>query len=103
MQNNNEFKFDFWKIDMRERFDLNRMGCEILSHFIYHEPEVAKRFIIDTYQMKVQKCDILDDYCEKYDSEKINAILKQIEFDELTEDEIQDYGIRLIENEEEEL
>lgn len=103
MQNNKEFDFDFWKRDMRERFELNRMGCEILSHFIYHEPKVAKRFIIDIYQMKVQKCDILDDYCERYDSEKIDSILKQIEFDNLTKDEIQDYEIRVVENEEEEL
>ena len=40
-------------------------------------------------------------YCDKYDSQKINSILKQIEFDELTEDEIRDYEIKVSEEAEE--
>lgn len=101
MQNNNDFNFDFWKIEMRDRFELNKMGCDILSHFIYNNPEAARRFIIDSYQANVYKCDILDKFCEKYDSEKINSILKQIEFDELTEEDIQNYEIKITEEEEE--
>lgn len=97
MNNNNEFNFDFWKKEMRDRFDLNRMGYEILEHFIYHNPENAKKFIIDTYQMKVDKYELIDKYCDKYNSEKINSILKQIEFDELTEQEIIDFEIEEIE------
>lgn len=98
---NNNFDFDFWKIEIRDRFDLNRIACQMLDHFVHHNPKAAKDFIIDIYQTKVYKCDIVDKYCEKYDSEKINSILKQIEFNELTQEEIQDYGIKVSEEAEE--
>lgn len=98
---NNNFNFDFWKREFRERFELNRIASEMLDHFIYHNPKAAKDFIINTYQEKVYKCDIVDKYCDKYNSEKINSILKQIEFDELTEDEIKIYEIKVPEEAEE--
>lgn len=91
----NNFNFDFWKRNMRDRFDLNRIACEILDSFIYHNPKEAENLIKDIYQSKVYKVDILDEYCEKYDSEKINSLLRQIEFDELTEDEIKIYEIKV--------
>lgn len=98
---NSNFDFNFWKIEFRDRFELNRTASEMLNSFMYHNPKAAKDFIINTYQRQVYKCDIIDKYCEKYDSEKINSILKQIEFDELTEEEIQDYGIKVSEEAEE--
>ena len=97
----NNFNFDFWKREFRDRFELNRIASEMLDYFIYHNPKAAKEFIIDTYQEKVYKCDIVDKYCDKYNSEKINSILKQIEFDELTEDEIKIYEIKVPEEAEE--
>lgn len=98
---NSNFDFNFWKIEFRDRFELNRTASEMLDHFMYHNPKAAKDFIIDTYQRQVYKSDIVDKYCEKYDAEKINSILKQIEFDELTEDEIRDYEIKVLEETEE--
>jgi len=97
---NNNFDFDFWKREFKRRFELNEITGQMLDNFIYYNPEMAKRYIIDVYQQKVYKCDILDKYCDRYDSEKINSILKQIEFDELTEEEIQEYEIKKSEEEE---
>ena len=93
MNSNNEFDFEFWKIEFRDRFDLDRKGYEILNSYIHNAPLQAKVFIIDTYQREVYREDIIDKYCDKYDSEKINSILKQIEFDELQQHEINVYNI----------
>lgn len=99
---NNNFDFDFWKIEIRDRFDLNRVGSEILTYFIYYNPTQAQNYIRDLYQSKVEKYELIDKFCNKYDSEKINSILNQIEFDELTEQEIQEYEIKKSEEEENE-
>lgn len=99
--NNNDFNFDFWKREFRERFELNRIASEMLDYFIYRNPNAAKEFIINTYQEKVYKCDILDKFCDRYSTEKINSILKQIDFEELTEDEIKIYEIKVHEEAEE--
>lgn len=98
---NKDFDFKFWKRELRDRFDINRTGEEILTNFIYYSPEGAKEYIINLYQSNVEKYDLLDTYGEKYDVDKINSILKQIEFDELTENEIIDFNIRR--NEEQEM
>lgn len=98
----NEFDFDFWKIEIRDRFDLNRVGSEILTYFIYHNPKEAQNYIKDLYQSKVEKYELIDKFCDKYDSNKMNSILKQIEFEELTEEEIAEFEIRKPEEEENE-
>lgn len=90
----NDFDFDFWKREFRDRFDLNRIGTEILSNFIHCNPSVAKNYIIDTYSQKVDRLELIDNFCDRYDSEKINSILKQIEYEELTKEEILDYDIK---------
>jgi len=98
---NNDFNFDFWKREFRDRFELNRIASEMLDFFIYRNPYEAKDFIINTYQEKVFKCDIVDKNCDRYNSDKINSILKQIDFEELTEEEIKIYEIKVPEEEEE--
>lgn len=98
---NDKFDFDFWKIEMRDRFDLNRTGSEILNYFIHHNPTEAKNYIVELYQSKVEKYELIDKFCDKYDCDKLNSILKQIEFEELTEEEIAEFEIRKPEIEEE--
>lgn len=98
---NNKFDFDFWKIEIRDRFDLNRTGSEILNYFIHYNPIQAKNYIKDLYQSKVEKYELIDKFCDKYDSDKMNSMLKQIEFEELTEEEIAEFEIKTPEDEEE--
>lgn len=95
MNNNNQFDFNFWKKEFSDRFNLDRKGYEILSSYIQNAPIQAKDFIIDTYQREVYREDIIDKYCDQYDSERINSLLKQIEFDELQQQEINVYNISL--------
>ena len=44
---NNNFDFDFWKREFKSRFELNDITKQMLDNFIYYNPEMAKRYIID--------------------------------------------------------
>lgn len=90
----NCFNFPFWKKDYLKRFNLDKEGEEILDYFIAMDKIKAEEFIKDKYQRDVYKTDIIDTYCEKFNIEKINKILKEIGFDPLTRKEIKEYELK---------
>lgn len=87
------FNFAFWKKDYLKRFNLDREGEEILDYFIAVDRDKAEEFIKDKYQREVYKTDIIDTYCERFSIEKINKILEEMEFEPLTEEEIEEYEL----------
>lgn len=89
----NNFNFNFWKQDYIERFHLDREGIEMLNYFIQVTPDSAKNFIKDKYTREVYREDIIDKYCLKYNSKKINQLLDEMEYENLTADEIKYYKI----------
>ena len=89
------FDINFWKRDYIKRFNLDREGQEILGAFISADEKKAEEFIKDKYERTVYRGDIIDTYCDKYDNVKINELLKNFEYDSLSEDEIKNFDIRL--------
>ena len=55
---NNNFDFDFWKREFKSRFELNDITKQMLDNFIYYNPEMAKRYIIDVYSNALFICSI---------------------------------------------
>lgn len=49
---NNNFDFDFWKREFKKRFELNEITGQMLDSFIYYNPEMAKRYIIEYINKK---------------------------------------------------
>ena len=82
MKNN----IDFWKKDYIKRFQLNRDGTEILNFLESANPTLAEQFIRDKYDREVLRSEIIDTYCDKYDNEKINKLLLELEQDPLSAD-----------------
>lgn len=89
MKNN----IDFWKRDYIKRFQLNRDGTEILNFLVSADPTLAEQFIRDKYDREVLRSEIIDTYCDKYDNEKINKLLLELDQDPLSAEEIKDYEI----------
>ncbi len=90
---NNKFNLKFWQQDYIKRFQLDREGQEILKNFIQSSPQKAEEFIKDKYGRQVYRTDIIDTYCTKYNTDKINKILKELNEEELTKEEIENYEI----------
>lgn len=88
-----KFNLQFWQNDYVERFQLNREGREILKRFIFDSPEKAKGFIIEKYAREVYREDIIDTYCSMYNRDRINEILQDLEYEKLTDKEVEEYGI----------
>lgn len=91
MKNN----IDFWKRDYIKRFQLDREGKEILDFLTSASPHLAEQFMRDKYDREVYRCDIIDTYCDKYDNEKINKLLLELDQDPLSAKEIKDYEITI--------
>ena len=91
MKNN----IDFWKRDYIKRFQLNRDGTEILNFLVSANPTLAEQFIRDKYDREVLRSEIIDTYCDKYDNEKINKLLLELDQDPLSAEEIRDYEITI--------
>ena len=89
-----KFNLIFWKKDYIERFKLDREAQEILNSFISLSPQEAEQFIKDKYARSVYREDIIDTYCTRYDVKKINSILKEIDENELSIEEIKEYKIQ---------
>ena len=88
-----KFNLFFWKKDYIERFKLDREAQEILNSFISLSPQKAEQFIKDKYARSVSREDIIDTYCISNDVKKINSILKEIDENELSIEEIKEYKI----------
>lgn len=86
---------DFWKRDYIKRFQLDREGTEILNFLVSANPTLAEQFIRDKYDREVLRSEIIDTYCDKYDNEKINKLLLELDQDPLSAEEIKDYEIML--------
>ena len=86
---------DFWKRDYIKRFQLDREGKEILDFLTSASPQLAEQFMRDKYDREVYRCDIIDTYCDKYDNEKINKLLLELDQDPLSDKEIKDYEITI--------
>lgn len=97
-----KFNLRFWEKDYMKRYELGREAREILNWLVNYNPKIAERFIKDKYEREVYREDIIDTYCSKYDSEKINKLLNDLEYDELSEEEIKEYQIKRKEEETEE-
>lgn len=89
----NKFDLKFWQKDYIKRFQLDRDAKEILNWFVLSNPQNAQEFIKDKYAREVYREDIIDTYCSKYDSSKINKLLRDLDEEELTKDEIENYEI----------
>lgn len=90
---NNIFDLRFWQRDYIKRFQLDRDAKEILNWFVLSSPQNAEEFIKDKYAREVYREDIIDAYCSKYDINKINKLLHDLDQEPLTKDEIIDYEI----------
>lgn len=90
---NNIFDLKFWQRDYIKRFQLDREAKEILNWFVLSSPQNAEDFIKDKYAREVYREDIIDTYCSKYDINKINKLLQDLDEEPLTKDEIEDYEI----------
>ena len=90
---NNIFDLKFWQRDYTKRFQLDREAKEILNWFVLSSPQNAEEFIKDKYAREVYRVDIIDTYCSKYDINKINKLLHDLDEEPLTKDEIIDYEI----------
>ncbi len=97
---NNIFDLKFWQRDYEKRFQLDREAKEILNWLVLSSPQDAEEFIKDKYAREVYREDIIHTYCSKYDSNKINKLLHDLDEEKLTKKEIEDYEIL---NQEEEL
>ena len=97
----NIFDLKFWQRDYIKRFQLDREAKEILNWFVLSSPHNAEEFLKDKYAREVNRADIIDTYCSKYDSNKINKLLRELDEEELTKEEIKDYEI--LEQEESEM
>lgn len=93
------FNFAFWVNDYDKRFNLDREAKEILDYFVAVDPKNAEEFIRDKYQREVWKLDIVDTYYDKFEVVKINKLLKELDFEYLTEEEIEEYKTESNENE----
>lgn len=101
--NKKSFNLEFWEMDYRKRFQLDREGEEILHFLVKVNPNLAKQFIKDKYERNVYRGDIIDTYCDKYDNLKINKLLNDLDFESLTQEEIIECGIKVNNESEEEL
>lgn len=90
---NNIFDLKFWQRDYIKRFQLDRDAKEILNWFVLSSPQNAEEFIKDKYAREVYREDIIDTYCLKYDINKINKLLHDLDEEPLTKDEIENYEI----------
>lgn len=90
---NKEFDLNFWRRDYEKRFQLDREAKEILKWFVLSSPQKAEEFIKDKYGREVSRLDIIDTYCSKYDNNKINKILHDLDEEKLKAEEIENYGI----------
>lgn len=90
---NNIFDLKFWQRDYIKRFQLDRDAKEILNWFVLSSPQNAEEFIKDKYAREVYRGDIIDEYCSKYDINKINKLLHDLDEEPLTKDEIENYEI----------
>lgn len=88
-----KFNLQFWQNDYAERFQLNREGRDILKRFIFDSPEKAKKFIIEKYAREVYREDIIDTYSSMYNRNRINEILQDLEYEKLTDKDVEEYGI----------
>lgn len=91
MKNN----IEFWKRDYIKRFQLDREGKEILNFLTSASPHLAEQFIRDKYDREVYRCDIIDTYCDKYNAEKINKLLLELDQEPLSAEEIENYEITI--------
>ncbi len=93
---------NFWKKEFIKQFELNDIGKDLLNLLEKVSPEQTLNYIL--YQFgRLYREEIIDMYCEKYTSEKINLILEDLEEHRLHEYEIENYGIKVEESEEEEI
>lgn len=93
---------NFWKKELIKQFELNDIGKDLLNLLEKVSPEQTLNYIL--YQFgRLYREEIIDMYCEKYTSEKINLILEDLEEHRLHEYEIENYGIKVEESEEEEI
>lgn len=93
---------NFWKKELIKQFELNDIGKDLLNLLEKVNPEQTLNYIL--YQFgRLYREEIIDMYCEKYTSEKINLILEDLEEHRLHEYEIENYGIKVEESEEEEI
>lgn len=90
---NNKFDVKFWQRDYIKRFELDRDAKEILNWFVLSSPQNAEKFLKDKYAREVYRLDIIDTYCSKYDSNRINKLLQELDEEKLTKDEIKNYEI----------
>lgn len=93
---------NFWKKELIKQFELNDIGKDLLNLLEKVSPEQTLNYIL--YQFgRLYREEIIDMYCEKYTSEKINLILEDLEEHRLHEYEIENYEIKVEESEEEEI
>ncbi len=88
------FDIGFWKTKFAKHFELNETGKELLSQLIYSNKEAAIQLMKDCYDRKFYKEDFIDMFCDKYDKEQINTLLKQLDYEPLTDEEIETYKIK---------
>ena len=92
---------NFWKKEFIKQFDLNDIGKDLLNILEKTNQEKILNYIL--YQFgRLYRDEIIDMYCEKYTSEKINMILEDLEEEKLNEYEIENFEIRVEESEDEE-
>ncbi len=93
------FDIKFWKKQFIKDFELNETGKELLNNLIYTNKQLAERVIIDNYERSFYRLDFIDRFSDKYDKDKINDLLQQLDYEPLTDEEIKEYEIK--ENEQE--
>lgn len=86
----------FWKNELIKFFDLNEVGEELLNIFIESNENDAKKFIINKFK-KIYREEILDMYSERFYTNKINQILKELNYQEITEKDIDEYRLKILE------
>ena len=91
MKNN----IEFWKKDYIKRFQLDRDGRELLNFLTSASPQLAEQFMKDKYDREVMRSEIIDTYCDKYDNERINKILHELDQDPLSDEEIDEFEISI--------
>ena len=94
-----EENIDFWRKDYIKRFRLDKEGKEILNFLVSVDKVLATQFMLNKYQTETYREDIIDSYFEKYDNEKINELLKDLEYAPLTPAEIKESNIKVIKKE----
>lgn len=82
----------FWKNELIKKFELNEIGKDLLNLLIYINENEALKYILSQFQ-RYYRVEIINLYCEKYNKQQINKILKDLDEEELNNIEIKEYGI----------